>query len=177
MRCDDESNGCAPCIQKRSECKTTDQVTWKATVRGYIHSLGRQLEKLQGRNWELESRLVSLEQDTKPHTDEDDPPLLPWHGNPEDLPTPGSRYHRESPPTVAVPIRSVIKTVESAFQEAEELLCWITDTQTGFPGLLKNALRYNTEELEAAIKVREEGYGRELWFSLEDGKHHGFSAL
>ncbi len=259
MCCDDQLNGCAPCIQTEVECKTTDQVTGEATVRNYVHSLECQLQKLRTRNRELEARFVSLGQDAKPYTDDDDTPLLPWYGSFDDLPTavglsqrtakpthssnffhnshgeaglhvdtsadqslhreaasmtledysnraedsynrlrqpleaipkflrhrqlrdrasrPRSRYRRESPPAVAVPVRGVIKTVELAYREAEELLCWITDTQTGFTALLKNCLRYNVEKLEAAIKVREEGYGREIWSSLEDSKHHSFLFL
>lgn len=246
MRCDDLWNGCSTCVQNQSECKTTDQVTGKTTVRGYVHSLERKVE-------ELELRLVSLGQDAKPYTDDCDLPLLSWHGSSRDPPaavilppttakpthssklsavlqtdasadqvsnreppsislhnyspraevpsnmlrpppkpisdflrreqqgTPPSclrsPYDGRPPPIRAVPVREVVKTVELAYREAEELLCWITDTQRGrrvltFTELLKNSLRYNTEELEAAITVREEGYGRELWFSLEDGKHH-----
>ncbi len=92
---------------------------------------------------------------------------------------PWSLYRRKSPPTVAVSIRGIAERAASAYREAEALLCWITSIQGGkriltYAKLLKDSLRYNIEELEAAIKVRNEDYGRELWFSLEDGKHHAF---
>lgn len=259
MCCDGHLNGCAPCTQNQLECKTTDQATGEAIVRGYVHSLECQLQNFRMRNRELEYRLVSLGHDVKPYTDDDDPHLLPWHGSLKYRPTtivlppttaeptyfsdvphsspgeavpqvdtsadqslhrepasmspenyskraedsyimlrpppkaipkflryrqhnnivsrPRTRYRGGTPPTVVAPVRGVIKTVEFVFREAEKLLCWITDKQTGFTRLLRNSLRYNAEELEAAIKVREEEYGRELWFSLEDGKHHSFSFL
>lgn len=82
MRCDDQLNGCAPCTQNQSQCKTTDRITGKATVRGYVQSLEQQLEELQRRNRELESRLMSLGEDAKPYTVRGDPatpPLVRWH--------------------------------------------------------------------------------------------------
>ena len=82
MRCDDQQNGCAPCMQNNSECKTTDRITGKATVRGYVQSLERRLEELENHNRELQSRLLSLGEDVKITDGYADPataPLLQWH--------------------------------------------------------------------------------------------------
>lgn len=84
MRCDDQPNGCSPCMQNQSECKTTDRITGKATVRGYVQSLERRLEELQHRSHELESRLAALGEDVRPYTNYEDPamaPLAQWNEN------------------------------------------------------------------------------------------------
>ena len=84
MRCDDQQNGCAPCMQNHSECKTTDRITGKATVRGYVSSLERRLEELENHNRELQSRLMSLGEEVKLGDGYADPataPLLQWHKN------------------------------------------------------------------------------------------------
>ena len=66
MRCDDQPNGCGPCISNQTACKTTDRITGKATVRGYVQSLEKQLQDLQGRTQELENRLLALGADIAP---------------------------------------------------------------------------------------------------------------
>jgi len=84
MRCDDQPSGCTPCMQNQSECKTTDRITGKATVRGYVQSLERQLEELQHRTLELEGRLAALGEDVRPSADCGDSttaPLVQWHEN------------------------------------------------------------------------------------------------
>ena len=85
MRCDDNVNGCAPCLQNQSECKTTDRITGKATVRGYVQSLERRLEELENHNRLLQGRLASLGgeiSDIQPKIKYEDPttaPLVQWH--------------------------------------------------------------------------------------------------
>ncbi|KAL6714100.1 hypothetical protein ACLMJK_008594 [Lecanora helva] len=81
MRCDDQPNGCAPCMQNQSECKTTDRITGKATVRGYVQSLERQLDELHQRQHRLESRLAALGEDVGAidYTDPSTAPLVQWH--------------------------------------------------------------------------------------------------
>jgi len=69
-------------MQNQSECKTTDRITGKATVRGYVQSLERHLQELQNRNRGLEARLVSLGDEVKPYSGYGDPataPLAQWH--------------------------------------------------------------------------------------------------
>ena len=82
MRCDDKPDGCTPCMQNNSECKTTDRITGKATVRGYVQSLEAQLEELRSRNRALESHLVSLGENVSSYAVPDGPataPLAQWH--------------------------------------------------------------------------------------------------
>lgn len=84
MRCDDQPNGCASCMQNHSECKTTDRISGKATVRGYVQSLEKRLEELEKHNSELQCRLILLGEVVKPDDRYKDPstaPLLQWHEN------------------------------------------------------------------------------------------------
>ncbi|KAL8838396.1 MAG: hypothetical protein Q9170_002156 [Blastenia crenularia] len=66
MRCDDNPEGCSPCLQNQSACKTTDRITGRATVRGYVQSVERRLQQLESHCHELEDRLASLGVDVKP---------------------------------------------------------------------------------------------------------------
>ena len=85
MRCDDNVNGCGPCLQNKSECKTTDRITGKATVRGYAQSLERRLEELENHNRFLQGRLISLGEDVLDigsrfkYEDPATAPLVQWH--------------------------------------------------------------------------------------------------
>lgn len=69
-------------MQNQSECKTTDRITGRATVRGYVQNLERRLQDLEIRNRELEDRMISLGVDTKPSDEYADPTaasLLQWN--------------------------------------------------------------------------------------------------
>ena len=84
MRCDDNVNGCGPCLQNQSECKTTDRITGKATVRGYVQSLERRLEELESHNCLLQGRLASLGEEftyIQSKSEYEDPAtaLVQWH--------------------------------------------------------------------------------------------------
>ena len=68
MRCDDRPDGCAPCRQNQTECKTTDRITGKATVRGYVENLERRIQELESRNRHLQTRVISLGGDIPPDT-------------------------------------------------------------------------------------------------------------
>ncbi|KAL8889830.1 MAG: hypothetical protein Q9192_005958 [Flavoplaca navasiana] len=59
MRCDDNTEGCAPCMQNQSSCKTTDRITGRATVRGYVQSVERRLQQLETHCHQLEDRLAA----------------------------------------------------------------------------------------------------------------------
>lgn len=81
MRCDDLPEGCSPCMQNQSECKTTDRITGRATVRGYVQNLERRLQDLEIRNRELEDRMISMGIEIKPSDEYTDPTaasLLQW---------------------------------------------------------------------------------------------------
>ena len=66
MRCDDQPDGCTPCRQNQTECKTTDRITGKATVRGYVENLERKIQQLESHNRQLQMRVVSLGGDVAP---------------------------------------------------------------------------------------------------------------
>ena len=60
MRCDDQPEGCTSCRQAQTECKTTDRITGKATVRGYVESLESRLAELERLNQQLRSQVMCL---------------------------------------------------------------------------------------------------------------------
>ncbi|KAL8691819.1 MAG: hypothetical protein Q9218_003037 [Villophora microphyllina] len=60
MRCDDSPEGCSPCLQNQSQCKTTDRITGRATVRGYVQSVERRLHQLESHCHNLEAKLASV---------------------------------------------------------------------------------------------------------------------
>jgi len=66
MRCDDLPEGCSPCMQNQSPCRTTDRITGVATIRGYVQSLERRVQEMEAHNRELQSRLISMGVDLKP---------------------------------------------------------------------------------------------------------------
>ncbi|KAK4983814.1 hypothetical protein LTR50_006982 [Elasticomyces elasticus] len=39
IRCDGRLGGCSPCVQNNTECKTTDRITGRATIRGHTEAL------------------------------------------------------------------------------------------------------------------------------------------
>lgn len=47
-------------MQNHSACKTTDRITGRATVRGYVQNVERRLQQLESHCHELEDRLASL---------------------------------------------------------------------------------------------------------------------
>ncbi len=69
-------------MQNQSECKTTDRITGRATVRGYVQGLERRIQELENRNRELEDRMISMGVDIKPSEEYSDPAtasLLQWN--------------------------------------------------------------------------------------------------
>ena len=82
MRCDEHAEGCSPCQQNHSECKTTDRITGIATVRGYVQNLERRVRELQEQNNEYEERLMAMGVDVRPTMDYSDATtasLLRWN--------------------------------------------------------------------------------------------------
>lgn len=69
-------------MQNQSECKTTDRITGRATVRGYVQNLERRLQNLEIRNRELEDRMMSMGIDVRSSEESTDPTtasLLQWN--------------------------------------------------------------------------------------------------
>lgn len=79
MRCDDNPEGCSPCMQNQSACKTTDRITGRATVRGYVQNVERRLQQLESHCHELEDRLASLGVDVKTSNHYGHPLNVPPH--------------------------------------------------------------------------------------------------
>ncbi|KAL8675188.1 MAG: hypothetical protein Q9168_000441 [Polycauliona sp. 1 TL-2023] len=98
MRCDDSSEGCAPCMQNQSSCKTTDRITGRATVRGYVQSVERRLQELETHCHELEDQLIAHGIDvkpTRPYNDYPDTLRPPPHKNGHG-PFPGSDWYSDA---------------------------------------------------------------------------------
>ncbi|KAK8166658.1 fungal-specific transcription factor domain-containing protein [Phyllosticta citrichinensis] len=55
IRCDPRPGGCSPCMQNNTECKTTDRITGRATIRGHT-------EALEYENNQLKQSLAHLHQ-------------------------------------------------------------------------------------------------------------------
>ncbi|KAI5813637.1 fungal-specific transcription factor domain-containing protein [Pyronema omphalodes] len=61
IRCDGLPGGCSPCIQNRTECKTTDRISQKAVPRGYLESLEQKVLHLEQKNRELNNSLLAAQ--------------------------------------------------------------------------------------------------------------------
>ena len=83
MRCDDNPEGCAPCMQNQSSCKTTDRITGRATVRGFVQGLEKRVTELETHCRELEARLRSLGVDVKPLGQYEPTNVSNWQQRPE----------------------------------------------------------------------------------------------
>ncbi|KAF8463140.1 fungal-specific transcription factor domain-containing protein [Kalaharituber pfeilii] len=58
IRCDGLPGGCSPCIQNRTECRTTDRISQRAMPRGYVESLEAKCASMEARMKELEAALA-----------------------------------------------------------------------------------------------------------------------
>ena len=85
MRCDDQPDGCTPCRQNQTECKTTDRITGKATVRGYVENLERRFKQVEQYNRQLQKKILLLGGEVSPVeniTDSDTPSYPREHHDP-----------------------------------------------------------------------------------------------
>ncbi|KAF2748486.1 hypothetical protein M011DRAFT_350558 [Sporormia fimetaria CBS 119925] len=60
IRCDPRPEGCSPCAQNRTPCKTTDRITGKATARGHAEALEAENSYLRAHVAELQAQLREL---------------------------------------------------------------------------------------------------------------------
>ena len=99
MRCDGSLDGCAPCVQTQTPCKTTDRITGIANERGYVKRLEQRIKNLEKHIRRLEDRLTSVGEDVKPFELSSDPPvaLLQWKDPTEQL------SHQQWDPVAAGP--------------------------------------------------------------------------
>ncbi|OAF98859.1 uncharacterized protein CC84DRAFT_1200430 [Paraphaeosphaeria sporulosa] len=60
IRCDPRPEGCSPCAQNRTPCKTTDRITGRATTRGQVEALESENSYLRSQVAELQAQLKEL---------------------------------------------------------------------------------------------------------------------
>ncbi|KAH0613746.1 uncharacterized protein H6S33_005632 [Morchella sextelata] len=60
IRCDGLPGGCSPCMQNRTECKTTDRISQKAVPRGYLEALEAKCALLEQKNKDMENTLARM---------------------------------------------------------------------------------------------------------------------
>lgn len=58
IRCDGLPGGCSPCMQNRTECRTTDRISQRAMPRGYVENLEAKVNLLEEKIKELEASLA-----------------------------------------------------------------------------------------------------------------------
>ena len=82
MRCDGRPDGCGPCTQNQTPCRTTDRMTGIANERGHVKRLEHRIRELDTHIRGLEGRLTTLGAEVKPFNMDSDPsvaPLLQWN--------------------------------------------------------------------------------------------------
>ena len=60
IRCDPRPEGCSPCAQNRTPCRTTDRITGRATTRGQVEALENENSWLRSQVAELQAQLKDL---------------------------------------------------------------------------------------------------------------------
>ncbi|ORY08661.1 hypothetical protein BCR34DRAFT_674996 [Clohesyomyces aquaticus] len=60
IRCDGRPEGCSPCAQNRTVCKTTDRITGRATARGQVEAMESENSFLRSQVAELQAQLKEL---------------------------------------------------------------------------------------------------------------------
>ncbi|KAH6639174.1 hypothetical protein C7974DRAFT_127078 [Boeremia exigua] len=75
IRCDGRPEGCTPCEQNRTQCRTTDRITGKATVRGHAEAMETENSYLRTHLADLQAQLTDMGVEPRP------PPAyasMPW---------------------------------------------------------------------------------------------------
>ena len=127
MRCDDLPEGCAPCMQNQSPCRTTDRITGIASTRGYVQSLERRLSAMESQNRELTARLMSMGVDVKPsdaYLDSTTAPLAEWnqsHGSGRNHQRWGSNNHGDATNSNATQYNSIANGSPAALNQDSNL--------------------------------------------------------
>ncbi|OBT65035.1 hypothetical protein VE03_05256 [Pseudogymnoascus sp. 23342-1-I1] len=81
IRCDGLTNGCSPCLQNNTECRTTDRITGRAAPRGYVESIEQQNRDQLSRIRELEGLLIQNGIEVKPSNTFQEPAAAQYYNN------------------------------------------------------------------------------------------------
>ncbi|KAH9861001.1 hypothetical protein IAQ61_010737 [Plenodomus lingam] len=89
IRCDGRPEGCTPCEQNRSPCRTTDRITGRATVRGHAEAMESENSYLRNHIADLQAQLreLGVEPRAPPTYTAPQPPSHPWSSHPSDTQT------------------------------------------------------------------------------------------
>ena len=113
IRCDGRPEGCTPCEQNRSPCRTTDRITGRATVRGHAAAMEAENACLRSHLADLEAQLRDLGAEPRPPPAYTAPPPAshPWSPSSASRPADSLARHsswsealpKPSPPPAATP--------------------------------------------------------------------------
>lgn len=86
IRCDGRPEGCTPCEQNRSPCRTTDRITGRATVRGHAEAMESENSYLRNHIADLQAQLreLGVEPRAPPAYTAPQPPSHPWSSHAAD---------------------------------------------------------------------------------------------
>ncbi|KAI8932280.1 hypothetical protein NX059_010477 [Plenodomus lindquistii] len=86
IRCDGRPEGCTPCEQNRSPCRTTDRITGRATVRGHADAMEAENAYLRNHIADLQAQLrdLGVEPRAPPAYTAPPPPSHPWSSHAPD---------------------------------------------------------------------------------------------
>ncbi|KAF1846222.1 uncharacterized protein K460DRAFT_406442 [Cucurbitaria berberidis CBS 394.84] len=66
IRCDGRPEGCTPCEQNRTPCRTTDRITGRATVRGHAEAMESENQYLRNQIADLQAQLKEVGVEPRP---------------------------------------------------------------------------------------------------------------
>ncbi|RMZ68519.1 Transcription factor [Pyrenophora seminiperda CCB06] len=86
IRCDGRPEGCTPCEQNRTPCRTTDRITGRATVRGHAEAMESENSYLRAHIADLQAQLKehNIEPRAPPAYNALQPPSHPWSSVPSE---------------------------------------------------------------------------------------------
>lgn len=100
IRCDGRPEGCTPCEQNRTPCRTTDRITGRATVRGHAEAMESENSYLRAHIADLQAQLKEHGIEPRPppsYTNNLQTPSHPWSSTSNDTPSWPDASTRTSP--------------------------------------------------------------------------------